>query len=70
MPGEGRGAVALDQRIDYRRELHAGCALRKARPMPPDVRERALLMARDDFNLDTAIGDTRGGPRQPLLVSD
>ena len=39
--------------------LHMDAHLRKACPTPPDVRERAHLMTRGDFNVDTAISDTR-----------
>jgi len=100
---EGTGAVALEERTEYRRELHAGdlitirskvlevnektvcmkhemtndetgepaaitvivglhidANLRKACPMPSDVRERALLMARGRLNVDAAASaDTR-----------
>ena len=39
--------------------LHTDAPGERPSPMPPDVRERALLMARGDFNVDTAIGDPR-----------
>ena len=39
--------------------LHIDAHLRTACAMPPDVRERALLLVRGDFNVDTAISDTR-----------
>jgi acyl-CoA thioester hydrolase len=50
--GEGRGAVALEQRIDYRRELHAGDLI-TIRSRVLEVNEKTLRMTHQMTNDET-----------------
>ena len=104
---DGSGMAAVEQRIDYKRELHAGdgvtvrstvleikdksirlihemtddetgdvaattvivgvhidTATRRARSLPADVRQLALLMAQDLSNVPSAADANKGGERE------